>query len=312
MAIDREAFYAGVQREFGANALGVRRIHGQTQPAREGFDAIFDAWEALYPNESIACLAYIFATAWHETGTTMQPLRESFATSDEQAVRRLSERRAYARRGPNGQAYYGRGYVQLTHARNYRALGRCLSVGDDLYNNPDSVMHKEVAAKVICVGMMTGQFGARVTRYVSDTNRDWINARRSVNVLDCAELIAGYADKFYAILAGITLELPDVVVAPAPLDPSTVEQMQPAPNVQPRPPLAQSRTIWGAIVAFITGIYAMVRELLRNGISWVMDIHNRLQAMLGFNPLWIVAAIFILAIAFIIYARIDDRVKKKH
>src|SRR2546428_339135 len=52
------------------------------------------------------------------------------------------------RGGVAGKQYYGRGYIQLTHAYNYAAASKALYGDDRLVKNPDLVKNEEVAWRV--------------------------------------------------------------------------------------------------------------------------------------------------------------------
>jgi hypothetical protein len=63
--IDRKEFY---------NQLRATLVRGGlNQPQVDGFEAILDEWEKRNLHD-LRWLAYIMATAWHETAYTMQPI----------------------------------------------------------------------------------------------------------------------------------------------------------------------------------------------------------------------------------------------
>lgn len=150
--------------------------------------------------------AYILATAWHETGGRMQPVREGFAASDagaRQAVANWAaknKKRNYAAPDPEtGQSYYGRGLVQITHRVNYLKLGLRLCI--DLETNPDLALSPGIAERILVLGMMAGDFtGRKLSEHVEGERMDFVGARKVVNGTDRAELIASYAKDFYAWL----------------------------------------------------------------------------------------------------------------
>jgi hypothetical protein len=164
---------------------------GKLSPTRkDGFEALFDAWDKLPHLDYLDWLAYAMATAWHETGVTMQPVREGFAKSDADAYAKVTAYCAkqgienYARRHANGHAYYGRGYVQLTHAYNYQKMGVRLGVGQAFYDDPDKVMQAKIAAEILLIGLMEGAFRPKagtLIDYFSGTEHDWFNARDLIN-----------------------------------------------------------------------------------------------------------------------------------
>jgi hypothetical protein len=60
-----------------------------------------------------------------------------------------------------------------------------------------------LAYRIMSVGMIQGLFtGAKLADFVDGERCDYRNARRIVNGLDRAELIAGYARTLEAILRG--------------------------------------------------------------------------------------------------------------
>lgn len=154
-------------------------------------------------------LAYMLATAFHETARTMRPVRETLASTDDRAIAILDRTyaagrlpqvaRPYWRRDGKGRTFLGRGFVQITHRRNYRRLSDALGI--DLVSDPARAMEMEVAASVLVAGMMRGLFtGVSLADVFSGSREDWTGARRIVNGLDRAELVAGYGRAFLKAL----------------------------------------------------------------------------------------------------------------
>ncbi len=83
-------------------------------------------------------LAYALATIEHETDETFEPLEEIQG--------RVSARRLGYEGGMN---YFGRGFIQLTHLRNYRNVGERIGMGDKLAKNPELAGTPEIAAKIL-------------------------------------------------------------------------------------------------------------------------------------------------------------------
>ena len=197
--IDGAVFAGRVRAEFGKPP---------TEKQRAGFEAMFAYWAASALNDE-RWLAYALATAWHETGTRMEPVREGFCDSDECAIRavtRLFEKkkikRNYALPHPNGHSYFGRGLVQITHGVNYERVGKAIGLGTRLFDEPSLALDLPTSVKILFVGMVDGLFsGKKLADYFTNTKTDWVNARRIVNVLDKADKIAGHARKFLACLA---------------------------------------------------------------------------------------------------------------
>lgn len=175
--------------------------------------------------------AYALATAWHETGGRMQPVREGFATSDEGAIRavtRLHEQgrisRNYALRDPEtGQSYYGRGLVQLTHRENYARAGR--ELGLPLERQPDLALEPDVSAAILLLGMERGWFtGKKLADYFpafTAADGDPVAARRIVNGTDRADLIAGYHRRILPALTQDAQAAPPEVAPPRRPPPDT-------------------------------------------------------------------------------------------
>lgn len=170
-----------------------------TQPQVEGITAILDAWERRFAPADRRWLAYILATAYHETAYTMQPVRETLAQSDARAVEILEAafatgrlswvRTPYWRPDQDGRCWLGRGLVQLTHKRNYEAMSAL--TGIDLVADPDRAMEMDAAVTILIEGMLQGSFtGHKLADHLNATTEDWVNARRIVNGTDRAEKLA--------------------------------------------------------------------------------------------------------------------------
>jgi hypothetical protein len=191
--VNRTDFFSITRQHFG-------RFR---QSQVDGFEVLLAAAEARCTN--IPEVAYIMATAWHETAFTMQPVRETLASSDEDAVARLEfswkrgrlsrVKNPYWRFDDEGKAWFGRGYVQITHKSNYEKLSEFLEV--DLVASPKLAMKPDVAAVIIIVGCQNGLFtGKRLSEFVNESKRDYVGARSVINGNDKAHRIADYAVKF--------------------------------------------------------------------------------------------------------------------
>jgi len=142
---------------------------------------IINAFET-YGDGDGSKLAYIIATAWHES--KLRPIKE-YRANVGTYLRTVQDKYWYT-------GFYGRGFVQLTWEYNYKKMGDFLGV--DLVNNPDLALKPEYATKILVYGMMHGSFtGKKLSDYISPTHSDFYNARRIVNGLDKAQLINDYA-----------------------------------------------------------------------------------------------------------------------
>lgn len=188
----------------------------------DGFNAILDEWERRKLTD-LRWLAYMLATAYHETAHTMQPIRE---------YGRGKGRKYGAKDTATGQIYYGRGFVQLTWKDNYRKAGEVLGV--DLINEPDRAMELPIATAILFDGMIHGWFTGKSLRdfFPSDGNGEWRAARKIINGTDRAELISGYALTFLAALdaAEEAAEKPAEAAPPVP-----ASDAAPPPKASQRP-----------------------------------------------------------------------------
>lgn len=157
--------------------------------------------------------AYVLATAAHETGFRMQPVREGFASSDEEAARIIRRMfrtgritRDYSVKHPaTNQRYYGRGFVQLTWYGNYARTGEALGI--DLVNNPDLMLDPRISAKAMVWGMKNGAYRRNKSlssEIKTGTREEFVAARDMINgdTNRNGDRIAGYAVFFLDALKG--------------------------------------------------------------------------------------------------------------
>lgn len=172
----------------------------KTDSQREGVGRIIDTC-LMNGIGSKYHASYILATAYHETGGRMQPVREGFASTNAGAIREVTRLHEQGRIRVNyaipinGRSYYGRGLVQITWLENYKRVGGLLGV--DLVNNPDLALDPQVSADILVKGMAGGWFtGRKLSDYDRADGYDYYNARRIVNGVDRAQHIADLAIKF--------------------------------------------------------------------------------------------------------------------
>jgi predicted chitinase len=147
-------------------------------------------------------ISYVLATAKHET-VDFASLYERYSGSSayDYFMNKYGHRTDLGNRlgTDDGYDYRGRGFVQITGRDNYDRLGKI--VGVDLLNNPDLAADPLIAAKIAAYGMKHGSFtGVGLDRFINDTETDYLNARKIVNGLDKADLIADYARTYDATL----------------------------------------------------------------------------------------------------------------
>lgn len=218
------SFFDAVRASLYSNALNQAQV--------DGLEAIGQAWEQ-YGDGDPRKLAYILATAHHETGA-FKYVREIWGPTAAQT--KYEGRRDLGNTlAGDGKKFMGRGFVQLTGRRNYADWSK--RTGLDLLKEPDLVTQPAVAARILVQGSMLGTFtGKALAAYIDANKADYVQARRVINGTDRAVLIAGYAEQFLAALK----EAPAAAPVPKP---------RPIP-VQPLPEPAEPK---GGILGWVIG-----------------------------------------------------------
>jgi len=204
--INKEHFINNYHRLFG------RKL---TAAQKQNIFIIIEAFENDERMKSLRWLAYILATSKHESNDTFAPVAEGYWIKPES--KRVSALYEYYRKnnpaalktifpnGKNGTAYYGRGrVVQLTHNFNYRLASLKIYKDERLFSDPDMIIRDAACdLGVTFRGMLEGWFtGCRLEQFfpLGSNKANWRSARKIINGLDKADLIAGYAMKFYDLL----------------------------------------------------------------------------------------------------------------
>ena len=167
-------------------------------------------------------LAYMLATKWHETARTMQPIEEygngkgrpygTWLTNSNgvkycQAVG--GKKPYFYTFADYPHLYYGRGDVQLTWLDNHIKMTKkinayidrnpaCGLAHVDLANNPAQACDPTIAALVMVIGMLDGDFTSlSLSECITSGSRaDFVKARRIINGTNEDDHIADYAVKF--------------------------------------------------------------------------------------------------------------------
>lgn len=202
MSINREFFFDFSRVQLFGGSLSQKQVEGMT--------AILDYWEAKHAANDKRWLAYLLGTAFHETDRKMQPIREyggnayfdkRYGPPPVGQNPGLAKSLGNTQQG-DGSRYCGRGFVQLTGRRNYTDWTARLNI--DLVGNPDLCLTLVPATRILIEGSIKGTFtGRRLDQYFNATTADWKNARRIINGLDKAELIASHAKNFYAAIGTV-------------------------------------------------------------------------------------------------------------
>ena len=254
--MDRKEFYSEMRRTLSKGAL--------IQPQVDGIEAILDEWEERDLHD-LRWLAYILATAWHETAYTMQPIEE------------------YGKgRGKAYPPYYGRGHVQLTWQANYKAMSNMLGI--DLVSKPEMALDMQTSIKIMFDGMIRGMFTGKGLADYFNADTDWINARRIINGTDAAKEIARHAMHFYEALqlatgtGRVIAQEPDDYVVDNHGDMLATYYPKPQTEIAALPdtkPAVMSKIVW---VQVVTGLFAAMVGL---GIDVPPDLQSLVLQALG-------------------------------
>lgn len=172
-----------------------------TQQQVDGLSGILDEWKKSGLTD-LRWLAYMLATSYHETDKKMYPIEE-YGKGKNRTYGYKVKHSGKKYTSPD-KIFFGRGHVQLTWYENYEKMGKLLGV--PLLENPELALDPHISVRIMIEGMTTGKSyvgdftGKHLGQYFNSNTEDWVNARRIINGLDKAELIAGYGKKFYNIL----------------------------------------------------------------------------------------------------------------
>jgi putative chitinase len=183
MLIQRKYFFDSVRSSLFGGSLNQSQV--------DGLNTLLDYAEEIGIDDRH--LAYLLATAAHETAWTMQPIKEYGE----------GKGKPYGEpAGPYNQRYYGRGYVQLTWFDNYQKQDDKLKLKGELVKNPDLALDPEIARQILFHGCLDGDFtgiclGDHIICADPATDvTDYFEARTVVNGHDRATDIKNYAIKF--------------------------------------------------------------------------------------------------------------------
>lgn len=195
-----------INREFFFKAIRDKKLFTTlSQQQVDSMNTILQKWDDSGYTD-LRWLAYMLATAYHETGATLLPIEEWGKGKGRPYGRKLKH--SYVPYTTPDKIYYGRGYVQLTWYENYELMSRLLYNDKRLLVEPELVMDLKVATEVMFEGMTKGNSsfgdftGKSLEMYFTPTKEDPVNARRIINGTDKADKIAGhYYDFKYCLQA---------------------------------------------------------------------------------------------------------------
>lgn len=290
--IDRKTFYDGIRNTPFGGRLTPQNV--------TGMEAILDEYEHRWDGEPIARIAYVLATAYHETAGMMVPVREGSRANkiltDEEARAFVKKQKYKYSVVINGQVYYGRGLVQITWEENYEKMGRLLNI--PLLSDPELALDPVISVKILFEGMFKGisnrgDFtGKSLEDYITNAEYTdatvrmaFVSARRIVNGTDKADQIANIAMSFWRALKAAKLAYnPNKSITTETREEKAVADVNPVPV---------SRTP-EVIGAGALGLLATLAPLL----SGVLD---KVSGVWGFASLAFVVSVAL--IAWIIHSR---------
>jgi len=206
LKLNRSVFYECVRDTLFGGFLEQGQV--------DGMEVFLNGWTALTKYNDLRWLAYMFATTFHETAQRMQPVRETLASTDDEAIRILDNAFAegdlpwvskpYWRYDENHKSWLGRGLVQLTHEENYKKMQEVLGI--DITTDPNAALEPVAAVQIMFEGMIEGRSnigdftGLSLNDFFNEETDDPYNARKIINGLESADKVEGYHKEFLAAL----------------------------------------------------------------------------------------------------------------
>ena len=187
--MNRQLFFQEINQSLFRGKLNDRQKEGILYK-----QAAFDKFEV----SDLRWRAYMLATSYHETAQTMMPIEE-WGKGRGKSYGQKVKHSGLPYSWPD-QIYYGRGDVQLTWFENYERMGELM--GLPLLEQPKLALDPEISALILVEGMILGKSnrgdftGLSLENYFNTHRDDPFGARRIVNGLDRAPIIASYHYKF--------------------------------------------------------------------------------------------------------------------
>ena len=246
--MNRSKFFAALRARnsglFGTNL---------STPQVQGIEALLDAGRAL----PLHHMANVLAQVHHETGGGMYPIKETVFPhhknknpTDAEVIRRLDRAFAGGKLPWVKSAYwrggaFGRGQLQITHARNYAKFG---------ISNFADALKLDVSARIAVDGMSDGHFtGKKLSDFNFPQDLDnppRTDPRRIVNGVDGSDdKVQEHHMAFAAALEASGWQAGGEV-QPAPIARPTA---RPAPIAAPDAP-TDEMSLWARILEFLASL----------------------------------------------------------
>lgn len=190
--MDREVFF-----QYLTENQTILFADGLSCEQKAGLNSKLDVWAKWYASEHpLSFLAAVLGQIYHETGSKMMPVLETFANDREQAVERLEKaytegrlswvKQPYWEKDESGKHPVGGGDIQLTHRRNYVAAQERIrdkfQIDINLADNYDLALDPVVSAHIAFSGMIDGWFrDCKLSDFDRGSTFDYCGARDIVN-----------------------------------------------------------------------------------------------------------------------------------
>jgi putative chitinase len=308
--MNRTVFFMRIRETLFNGRMGQGQV--------DGLNILLDTQEQYFPDLPDDHLCIILGTTYHETGATMQPIKEkggaAYFTRKYDIRGNPRKARELGNVNPgDGAKFAGMGYVQSTGRdnaiKNRKIILEVLGEDVDFERHPEKQMIPRYAAIILFYGMIHGTFtGKKLRDYVDGDGKEdpgeFQASRRVVNGTDRAALIAGYARLFLDAITRAKKAKENFGA----VDLSHVK-------VTTGKSAFESKEVLGTLVSGGTGSLVAATQLIDQGSQAVQAAHTAKDTatsawdlIQGVGP-WIIVLIVIIGAAYLV---ISERRKKAY